>query len=43
MRRLLWLLGIALLTGVLSGCGGGEKDRGKFRDQDKPRSADKDS
>jgi hypothetical protein len=40
MRRALWLLAIVLLTGALTGCGG-DKDKGKFRDQDKPRSADK--
>jgi hypothetical protein len=40
MKRLLLVLAVALLAGLLTGCGS-DKDRGKFKDQDKPRSADK--
>ena len=42
MNRLLCLLVLAAGSLVLlAGCGGAEKDKGRFRDKDRPRSTDK--
>jgi len=39
VRHLIWLLSVLLLTAGLIGCGGGDKDRGLYRNQDKPQEA----
>jgi hypothetical protein len=41
MRRLLFLLLTLVAVGSLAGCGG-DKDKGIYRDQDRPRSDDRD-
>jgi hypothetical protein len=42
MRHLVWLLAVLLLTTALTGCGS-DKDRGLYRNQEKPIEApDKD-
>ncbi len=42
MIRLVGLLVLAAGSLVLlAGCGGAEKDKGRFRDKDRPRSTDK--
>ena len=40
MKTVLSLFCVALLAALLAGCGG-EKDRGRNRDKDKPHAADK--
>jgi hypothetical protein len=40
MRHFLWLLAALVLMTALVGCGS-DKDRGLYRNQDKPRAAEK--
>jgi hypothetical protein len=39
MRYVVWLLAALVLTTALAGCGGSDKDRGLYRNQDKPQEA----
>jgi hypothetical protein len=41
MRKLLFVLLTLLAVGTISGCGG-DKEKGIYKDQDRPKSDDKD-